>query len=121
MAKTKQAPLPWTLTQNSWQYTTIYAADGAPICRLDLEDWSVTEDNQDLLEKVQSQIAERIVKAVNNHDALLKALEAIEFRGHQGKCPLCTGWDMSPSGETPGKHTKDCLVGLALGRVGGSR
>jgi len=62
---TKQAPLPWTLTQNSWQYTTIYDAEGKPICRLDLEDWSVTEDNQDALEAVQTQIARRIVDAVN--------------------------------------------------------
>lgn len=62
---TKQAPLPWTLTQNSWQYTTIYDAEGNPICRLDLEDWSVTEDNQDALEAVQTQIARRIIDAVN--------------------------------------------------------
>lgn len=58
-----------------------------------------------------------LLKAVNNHDALVRALEAIEWRGHQGKCPLCAGWDMSPSGETPGKHTKDCLIGLALAAV----
>jgi hypothetical protein len=74
---TKQAPLPWTLTQNSWQYTTIYDADGNSICRLDLEDWSVTEENQDDLEKVQTQIASRIVKAVNSHDMLVNALEFI--------------------------------------------
>lgn len=72
---TKQAPLPWTLTQNSWQYTTIYDAERNHVCRLDLEDWSVTEDNQDELEKVQTQIAERIVRAVNNHDALVEALK----------------------------------------------
>lgn len=42
------------------------------------------------------------------------ALKAVEFRGHQGKCPLCAGWMMSAYGETPGKHTKDCLVGKAL-------
>lgn len=59
-----------------------------------------------------------IVKAVNNHDALVEALRAIEWRGHQGKCPLCAGWDMLPNGETPGRHTKDCLVGKALSAVG---
>jgi hypothetical protein len=62
----KQAPTPWTFVQNSWQYTTIYDAEGNPICRLDLEDWSVTEDNQDALEAVQTQIARRIVDAVNS-------------------------------------------------------
>lgn len=82
---TKQAPLPWTLTQNSWQYTTIYDAEGNHVCRLDLEDWSVTEENQDELEKVQTQIASRIVKAVNNHDTLVRALvlarKRIEYLG----------------------------------------
>lgn len=65
----KQAPIPWTFVQNSWQYTTIYDADGHAICRLDLEDWNVTEDNQDTLEKVQTQIARRIVEAVNRSAA----------------------------------------------------
>jgi len=59
-----------------------------------------------------------IVEVVNSHETMVEALKAIEFRGHQGKCPLCAGWDMSPSGETPGKHTKDCLVGKALDLVG---
>jgi len=53
----------------------------------------------------------------DSHAELVRALEAIEFRGHQGKCPLCAGWNMSPSGETPGKHTKDCLVGTALAKL----
>lgn len=73
---TKQAPLPWTLTQNSWQYTTIYDAEGNHVCRLDLEDWSVTEENQDDLEKVQTQIASRIVKGVNEYeDAYIALME----------------------------------------------
>jgi len=62
----KQAPTPWTLVQNSWQYTTIYDAEGNIVCRLDLEDWNVTEDNQDELEAVQTQIARRIIDAVNS-------------------------------------------------------
>lgn len=49
-----------------------------------------------------------------NPDPLRSALEAVEFRGQQGKCPLCAGWMMSAYGETPGKHTKDCLIGIAL-------
>lgn len=61
----KAAPIPWTLTKNSWRYTTIFDAEGTPICRLDLEDWSVTEGNQATLEKVQAQIARRIIDAVN--------------------------------------------------------
>lgn len=51
-------------------------------------------------------------------EAAEAALRLVEFRGHQGKCPLCAGWMMSAYGETPGKHTKDCLVGNALSAVG---
>lgn len=95
MAKTKQAPLPWTLTKNSWQYTTIYDAEGNSICRLDLEDWSVTESNQDGLEKVQTQTAERIVKAVNYHDALVRALE-LQMAAETAhlKCDECEGQEI---------------------------
>lgn len=50
-------------------------------------------------------------------EAYRKALEAVEF-SEQGKCPLCAGWMMSAYGETPGKHTADCLVGKALAAGG---
>jgi hypothetical protein len=66
----KEAPLPWTFTANSWQYTTIYDGNGDAICRLDLEDLGVTEDNQDTLEKVQAKIAALIVAAVNRSGGL---------------------------------------------------
>ena len=61
----KEAPLPWRFVANSWQYTTIYDGNGDVICRLDLEDWGVTEENQDDLEKVQAKVAALIVAAVN--------------------------------------------------------
>jgi hypothetical protein len=66
----KEAPLPWKFTANSWQYTTIYDANGDAICRLDLEDWGVTEDNQDALEAVQAKVAALIVEAVNRSGGL---------------------------------------------------
>lgn len=66
----KEAPLPWTFTANSWQYTTIYDGNGDAICRLDLEDWGVTEDNQDDLEKVQAKVATLIIEAVNQSGGL---------------------------------------------------
>ena len=65
MTRPRHSPRPWTSTANSWQYTTIYDADGRPVCRLDLEDWGVTEDNQESLEKEQAEIAELILSAVN--------------------------------------------------------
>ncbi len=51
------APSPWTVTSNSWQFTTIYDADGYPVARLDLEDWGVTEEGQEDLEKLQAKVA----------------------------------------------------------------
>lgn len=70
-----KAPLPWTMTQNSWQYTTIYDANRSPICQFDLEDWHVTEENQDDLEKVQAKVANLIIASVNNHLPMMKSLE----------------------------------------------
>ena len=61
----KSLPTPWTFTSNSWQYTTIYDAKKKVVCRLDLEDWGVTEENQDDLEKLQAKIAGMIVSFAN--------------------------------------------------------
>lgn len=69
--------LPMTATKNSWQYTTIYGSNGIAIMRLDLDDWSVTEDNQDALEVVQAQMVKYILASVNAHDDLVKALENV--------------------------------------------
>lgn len=70
--KIAHAPLPWTSVANSWQYATIYDADNLPVCRFDLEDWPVTEDNQDQFEKAQAEVVALVVDAVNSH-ATLKA------------------------------------------------
>jgi hypothetical protein len=61
----RECPTPWKFVQNSWQYTTIYDANGNHVCQLDLEDWGVTEENQDELEKAQEIVAHRIIDAVN--------------------------------------------------------
>lgn len=53
----------WYFVENSWQYTTVYDADRVPICRLDLEDWGVTEDNQERLEGLQTSYAQLIAQA----------------------------------------------------------
>jgi hypothetical protein len=59
------APLPWKFVANSWQHTTVYDANGDVVCRLDLEDWDVTEENQDALEALQETVARSIVDAAN--------------------------------------------------------
>jgi hypothetical protein len=74
MSETKWATSGWSVVANSWQYTTIYAADGTPICRLDLEDWGVTEDNQSALETEQAKCAHLIAAAPD----LAKALAECE-------------------------------------------
>jgi hypothetical protein len=53
----------WSSVNNSWQYTTIYDANGVPICRLDLEDWDVNEENQAAREAEQAEVAALIVAA----------------------------------------------------------
>jgi len=71
MTNIKDAPLPWTFATNSWQYTTIYDAAGEAICRLDLEDWSVNEENQCDLERRQEMVAQLIVQSVNRSGGLV--------------------------------------------------
>ena len=67
MKKVPNAPTPWHAVANSWQYTTIYDADGLPVCRFDLEDWPVTEENQQEFEKAQAALVARVIEAVNSH------------------------------------------------------
>lgn len=62
--------LPCKSVANSWQFTTIYDADGKIICRLNLEDWDVTEENQDELEKQQAALAALIVEGLNRSGGL---------------------------------------------------
>jgi hypothetical protein len=70
--------LPWSATANSWQYTTIYDANRATVCRFDLEDRGVTEDNQDTLEKQQEQTVNLVVIAVNSYATLTARVEELE-------------------------------------------
>lgn len=48
---------------------------------------------------------ELIIKAVNNHDALVAALEAVD--NNRGTCPLCRLYD----------HANDCQLAAALEQV----
>lgn len=72
----RHAPLPWTFTPNSWRETTIYDAEGLPVCLFDLLNWPVTEDNQEELMKAQAELAVYIVKAVNEYSKLQDKIEA---------------------------------------------
>lgn len=73
--KTKHTTLPWKYVGNSWQYTTIYDGNNKVVATMDLEDWDVTEDNQEELEKGQQKCAEFIVRACNSHDELVHYVE----------------------------------------------
>lgn len=75
---TPQLALPWTSTANSWQFTTIYDVNDVPVCRFDLEDWGVDEDNQDALEARQAAVVSAVVRAVNSHAEMLEALKSAE-------------------------------------------
>lgn len=65
----------WTVVANSWQYTSIYGADGQRLFLMDLEDWGVTEENQEALEKQQSDIAALAAQAPAMLEALLSIAE----------------------------------------------
>ncbi len=69
---------PWTFVGNSWQYTTVYSKDGTPVCQLDLEDWGVTEDNQDDLGREQTRIAQLIAVTPELYLALNDIIEYVE-------------------------------------------
>lgn len=72
----------WEVVANSWQYTSIYGADGKRLFLMDLEDWDVTEGNQEALEKQQADIARLAASA----PAMLETLRSIA-EGNLGDDP----------------------------------
>lgn len=68
---------PWNVVGHNWQNTTVYDADNNAMCLLDLEDWGVTEDNQDELEGKQTKVANLIGAAPDLLAALLDVREWI--------------------------------------------
>jgi hypothetical protein len=114
MANKHPVYLPFTSVGNSWQYTTIYDAKQDVVCRFDLEDWHVTEDNQGALEEDQAALVAFIVHAVNNHDALVKAMEKIA-EGTEDEAPP---FRSLPRGEMQ-RIARDALADL-VGAAAGS-
>jgi hypothetical protein len=86
---------PWSMVANSRQYTTIYDCNDGTICRLDLEDWGVTEENQSELEKDQADFARLIVAAPDLAEAVrdILALPLASCDGYaeavSDDCPFC--------------------------------
>lgn len=96
---------PWTVTANSWQYTTIYSADGTRICQLDLEDWDVTEDSQTALEAKQAKVAALLSAAPDLLAALKATLEIHVDMANSGDCGF---WD--PEDE---EHVKQARAAIS--------
>lgn len=88
----------WTFTANSWQHTTVYAENGIPICRLDLEDFpGCCEATQDKLEVIQEANARLIAAAPELLEILVQVLDdlsgdTMEFPGY-GVCKQV--WDQA--------------------------
>ena len=47
---------------------------------------------------------------------LVGALASVQFGFNYRRCPICTGWDVGPNGETDLVHTKDCPIGTVLAK-----
>ena len=44
-----------------------------------------------------------------------RVIRAVEWRGHNGCCPMCNGWEAEKGrGETPGKHSENCELARLL-------
>ena len=57
------SPRPWKAVENSWQYTTIYDANGNEVCRLNLERFAgLSEDTQEHYEAIQRADVELILQ-----------------------------------------------------------
>lgn len=110
--------LPWHSFDNSWQHTTISDANDVPVVCFDLEDWAVTEETQDALEKRQAELAAFIVRAVNNHEAMREALAVAlasldEAAEHIGLVRLQTGFSVEPIRERARSAAEGARAALA--------
>ena len=83
--------------------------------------WQVlgTKDSKALAYAADEQLAAFIVRAVDCHEELVKALELIQFGFNHSRCPACAGWNVGPHGETDNAHTADCPVATALAKATG--
>lgn len=88
------SPLPWTVVEHSWQESSVYDSTGEPVCRLRVnEDHVADDDTADAATALMNLDAALIVRAVNCHDELVKALEnaanALDIRCAFGEADLC--------------------------------
>lgn len=73
-------PGPWTVTDNSWEVSTVYGPDGETIAECPINS-IVTEDNQHELEPIKEANARLIVKAPDMLGTLDRYADT-----------LCEGW-----------------------------
>ena len=99
MSDAKHTPGPWIANANK-----ILGLDGRLVTMLDDLETTCAEDEAN---------AEFIVRAANAHDALVEALEAVEWGcgGQPGHCPCCGELKIMRL------HADDCKLAAAL-RVG---
>lgn len=87
--------------------------DGSPVSEQMLSNGPVAEMLADLRALLD---AHATLKTA--HTKALGVVLSLEFGGRDQKCPVCVGWDMSPRGETPLKHTADCALAAVLAKAG---
>lgn len=54
---------PWSSISHNWHETSVYAASGLRVCKLDTEDWGVTEETEDEFGQKQEANARLIAAA----------------------------------------------------------
>lgn len=75
----KHTPTPWAMVAHSWEETSvIQTGSGKTVCALRI-DGLVDEDTQDHYEAIMKEDAAFIVKACNNHDALVAAIHKLRY------------------------------------------
>ena len=84
---------PWSVCANSWQYTSVYDENSHLICRLNLDDWGVTEENQKELEAAQAEIATKLSAVPELLEAVRDMLSGWKYIREVHGDLYGVGWD----------------------------
>ena len=82
----KHTPAPWHVVHNSWDMSTVYAADGSVVAQIPIGDLTCDED-QEKFEAVKDANA-KLIEAAPDMYEVLTAIEAVILGGNQSDFEL---------------------------------